>query len=164
MELNLHQKTKTALWQMVHHTRGVEVSQIADAIGDSYKTVLNYGNSNMDYFPSLKKFEAMMMFTGNVEVLRVWAHLMGHALVPVGGISEKHRELSIFEAMMRQNITNGQANAKVYEAYEDGVVTPQEYEEIHNIFNQIIDLAKAADQAALKQMKKYTANLEKEKA
>lgn len=161
MELN--KQTKTALWKMVHQSPGIDATQIGEAVGDSQKTILNYGNPNMDYFPSLKKFEAMMLFTGNVEVLRSWAHMMGHSLVPVGVDGDKHRELSIFEAMMQQNITTGQANAKVYEAYEDGVVTPQEYEEIHNIFNRIIDLAKAADQAALKQMQRYTATAEIEK-
>ncbi|MCK4082125.1 XRE family transcriptional regulator, partial [Acinetobacter radioresistens] len=69
----------------------------------------------------------------------------------------KHRELSVIEAMMQANICNGQANQKVYEAYEDGVITPAEYEEIHGIFTRIIEFAKAADQAAYKQMQKYTA-------
>ena len=52
----------------------------------------------------------------------------------------------------------------MYEAYEDGVITPAEYEEIHQITQGLIELITAVDQAALKQMQKYTANAQKEKA
>ena len=89
---------------------------------------------------------------------------LGYALVPVDCDASKHHELSIFEAMMQHNIKSGKANRVVYEAYEDGVITPAEYEEIHQITQGLIELITAVDQAALKQMQKYTANAQKEKA
>ena len=66
--------------------------------------------------------------------------------------------------MMQHNIKSGKANRVVYEAYEDGVITPAEYEEIHQITQGLIELITAVDQAALNQMNKYTANAQKEKA
>ncbi|KAK0353111.1 hypothetical protein LTR94_018050 [Friedmanniomyces endolithicus] len=65
---------------------------------------------------------------------------------------------------MQHNIKSGKANRVVYEAYEDGVITPAEYEEIHQITQGLIELITAVDQAALKQMQKYTANAQNEKA
>lgn len=64
-----------------------------------------------------------------------------------------------FLAMMQHNIKSGKANKVVYEAYEDGVVTPQEYEEIHQLTLHLIELATAVDQAALKQMKNIRQDL-----
>jgi hypothetical protein len=55
---------------------------------------------------------------------------MGYALVPVDCDQANIMSLSIFEAMMQHNIKSGKANRVVYEAYEDGVITPAEYEEI----------------------------------
>jgi hypothetical protein len=46
----------------------------------------------------------------------------------------------------------------------DRIITPAEYEEIHQITQGLIELITAVDQAALKQMQKYTANAQKEKA
>ena len=117
-----------------------------------------------NHLPSLKKLETIMMYTQNPEILKVWAHQMGYALVPVDCDASKHHELSIFEAMMQHNIKSGKANRVVYEAYEDGVITPAEYEEIHQITQGLIELITAVDQAALKQMQKYTAHAQKEKA
>ena len=108
--------------------------------------------------------QVMREDTGTPELLKVWAHELGFALVPVMCDRSKHHELSVFEAMMLHNIKSGKANKAVYDAYEDGVVTPQEYEEIHQLTMHMIELATAVDQAALKQMQKYTANAQKEKA
>ena len=66
--------------------------------------------------------------------------------------------------MMQHNIKSGKANHVVYEAYEDGVITPAEYEEIHQLTQGLTELIAAVDQAALKQMKKYTSSAETEKA
>ena len=162
--MEFSKEAQSAMYKMVHQTPGIDPKQIADVLGDSHKTVLNYANPNMDYLPSLKKFEMMLSFTGNPVVLRAWAHQLGLALIPTGCDGSKHHELSVIEAMMQGNICNGQANQKVYEAYEDGVITPQEYEEIHAIFQRIIEFATAADQAAFKQMKRYTSNAQNEKA
>lgn len=155
--MEFSKEAQAALYKMIRHTPGIDAKQIAEVLGDSHKTVLNYGNPNMDYQPSLKKFEAMLEYTKNPAVLQVWAHSLNLALIPTGCEGDKHRELSVIEAMMQANICNGQANQKVYEAYEDGVITPAEYEEIHGIFMRIVEFAKAADQAAYKQMQKYTA-------
>ncbi|MFE0412529.1 hypothetical protein ACFW0S_27875 [Citrobacter freundii] len=85
-------------------------------------------------------------------------------MVPVACGSSKLHELSFFEAMMLHNIKNGKANRVVYDAYEDGIITPLEYEEIHQLTQNLIELITAVDQAALKQMKKCTAQLGNEKA
>lgn len=89
---------------------------------------------------------------------------MGYALVPVNCDDSKHHELSIFEAMMMHNVKAGKANKVVLNAFEDGVVTAQEYEEIHQIANGLIELIKAVDNAAFKHMKKYLSAIENEKA
>lgn len=117
-----------------------------------------------NHLPSIKKLEAILYYTQNPALLKIWAHELGFALVPVTCDRSKHHELSIFEAMMQHNIKSGKTNKAVYEAYEDGVVTPQEYEEIHQLTLHLIELATAVDQAALKQMKRYTSGPEKEKA
>ncbi len=162
--MEFSKEAKAALYKMIRHTLGIDAKQIAEVLGDSHKTVLNYGNPNMDYLPSLKKFEALLDYTKNPAVLQVWAHSLNMALVPAGCDGDKHRELSIFEAMMQHNICSGQVNQKVYEAYEDGVVTPDEYQEIHEIAQRMIDFITAVDQAANKQMKKYLAAAQNEKA
>lgn len=164
-EMTLSRDAQIALWQMINKTPNCTAKEIAQAIGDSHNTVCNYGNQNMpSYLPSMKKLEAMIFFTQNPALLKVWAHELGFALVPVGCNSSKHHELSIFEAMMQHNIKNGKANRVVYDAYEDGIITPMEYEEIHQLTQNLIELITAVDQAALKQMKKCTAQLGNEKA
>lgn len=167
MEINLSREAQNAVWQMISKTPGSTPKDIAQVIGDSHNTVCNYANINMpNHLPSLKKLEAILFYTQNPALLKVWAHELGFALVPVNCDRSKHHELSVFEAMMQHNIKSGKANKAVYEAYEDGVVTPQEYEEIHQLTVHLIELASAVDRAALKQMKKYTSSLdlEKEKA
>ena len=146
-------------------TGSINHIEIAQVTGDSHNTICNYGNVGMpNHLPSLKKLETIMSYTQNPEILKVWAHQMGYALVPVNCDSSKHHELSIFEAMMQHNIKSGKANHVVYEAYEDGVITPAEYEEIHQLTQSLTELIAAVDQAALKQMKKYTSSAETEKA
>ena len=163
--MELSKEAQTAIFKMIKQTKGISPKEIAQVTGDSHNTILNYANVNMEnHIPSLKKLEAIQSFTQNPELLKVWAHELGFALVPVMCDRSKHHELSVFEAMMLHNIKSGKANKAVYDAYEDGVVTPQEYEEIHQLTMHMIELATAVDQAALKQMKKYTANLDKEKA
>lgn len=164
-EISLSREAQTAIFKMINQTKGISPKDISEVTGDSHNTICNYGNVGMpNHLPSLKKLETIMMYTQNPEILKVWAHQLGYALVPVNCDSSKHHELSIFEAMMLSNITNGKANKAVYDAYEDGVVTPAEYEEIHALTQGLTELIAAVDQAALKQMKKYTSSLEKEKA
>ena len=163
--MELSKEAQTALYTMIHQTKGISPKEIAQVTGDSHNTICNYANINMpNHLPSLKKLEAILYYTQNPALLKIWAHELGFALVPVTCDRSKHHELSIFEAMMQHNIKSGKANKVVYEAYEDGVVTPQEYEEIHQLTLHLIELATAVDQAALKQMKKYTSGSEIEKA
>lgn len=165
MEINLSREAQNAIWQMISNTPGFTPKDIAQVLGDSHNTICNYANINMpNHLPSIKKLEAILYYTQNPALLKIWAHELGFALVPVTCDRSKHHELSIFEAMMQHNIKSGKTNKAVYEAYEDGVVTPQEYEEIHQLTLHLIELATAVDQAALKQMKRYTSGPEKEKA
>lgn len=164
-ELKLSKEAQTALFQMIHNSENCGPKDIAMAIGDSHNMVCNYANQNMpNHLPNIRKLEAMMMYTRNPAILKVWAHQLGFALVPVDCDNSKHHELSIFEAMMMHNIKCGKANKVVLDAYEDGVVTAQEYEEIHQIANNLIELIKAVDSAAYKHMQKYLSALDKEKA
>lgn len=164
-EISLSREAQTAIFKMINQTKGISPKEIAQVTGDSHNTICNYGNVGMpNHLPSLKKLETIMMYTRNPEILKVWAHQLGYALVPVSCDSNKHHELSIFEAMMLSNITNGKANKAVYDAYEDGVVTLAEYEDIHQLTQHLTELIAAVDQAAFKQMKKYTSNMDKEKA
>jgi len=163
--MEICKETKTALHQMIRHTPGITAKDIADLTGDSHNTICNYANMNMpDHIPSLKKFEAILMFTQNPAVLKVWAHKLGLVMIPAGVDGEKHREMCILEAMMQTNVASGQANQKVYEVLEDNIVTPQEYEEAHVIFQRIIECATAADKALQKQAEKYISAIQKEKA
>ena len=133
-EISLSREAQTAIFKMINQTKGISPKEIAQVTGDSHNTICNYGNVGMpNHLPSLKKLETIMMYTQNPEILKVWAHQLGYALVPVSCDSSKHHELSIFEAMMQHNIKSGKANHVVYEAYEDGVITPAEYEEIHQL-------------------------------
>lgn len=163
--MDISKETKTALHKMIRLTPGITAKDISELTGDSHNTVCNYANPNMpDHLPSLKKFEAMMMFTQSPSVLKVWAHKLGFVLVPVNIDGERHHEMNILEAMMQTNVASGQANQKVYEVLEDNIVTPQEYEEAHIIFQRIIECATAADKALRKQAEKYLSPAQKEKA
>jgi hypothetical protein len=163
--MQISKETKTALHKMIRLTFGVTPKDISELTGDSHNTICNYANPNMpDHLPSLKKFEAMMMYTQNPAVLKVWAHKLGFVLVPVDVGADRHHEMNLLEAMMQTNVASGQANQKVYEVLEDNSVTPQEYEEAHIIFQRIIECATAADKALSKQAEKYISSIRKEKA
>ena len=47
-ELTLSREAKNALHTMIHNTAGIEPKDIAQVLGVSHKTVLNYANTNMD--------------------------------------------------------------------------------------------------------------------
>lgn len=163
--MEISKETKTALHKMIRLTPGVTPKDISELTGDSHNTICNYANPNMpDHLPSLKKFEAMVMYTQNPAVLKVWAHKLGFVLVPVDVDPDCHHEMNIIEAMMQTNVASGQANQKVYDVLEDNIVTPQEYEEAHIIFQRIIECATAADKALSKQAERYISSMPKEKA
>lgn len=163
--MEISKETKTALHKMIRLTPGVTPKDISELTGDSHNTICNYANPNMpDHLPSLKKFEAMMMYTQNPAVLKVWAHKLGFVLVPVDVDPDCHHEMNIIEAMLQTNVASGQANQKVHDVLEDNIVTPQEYEEAHIIFQRIIECATAADAALSKQAERYISSKQKEKA
>lgn len=163
--MEISKETKTALHKMIRLTPGVTPKDISELTGDSHNTICNYANPNMpDHLPSLKKFEAMMMYTQNPAVLKVWAHKLGFVLVPVDVDPDCHHEMNIIEAMLQTNVASGQANQKVHDVLEDNIVTPQEYEEAHIIFQRIIECATAADKALRKQAEKYLSPIQIEKA
>lgn len=165
-EINLSREAQAALYKTVHQSPGITPTEIASMLGDSHKTILNYANPNMEnHVPSLKKVEAMINYTQNPELIKVWAHQLGYVLVPVGCDGEKHHEMSILEALLKNNIANGLANQKVAEVLEDNIVTVQEYEEAHSIFQKIIESVTAADKALQKMAQsRIPLDLEKQKA
>lgn len=163
--MELSKKAQTALYKIIHQSKGISPKEIAQLTGDSHNTILNYANPNMEgHLPSLKKFEAIQSFTRNPELLRVWAHELGFVLVPVGSMGDNHRELSIIEAMLQTTIAAGQATKTVYDVLEDNVVTPQEYDEAHAFLKQIQEFAAATDEALKKASGKYLSKVQMEKA
>ena len=165
-EINLSREAQAALYKTVHQSPGITPTEIADMLGDSHKSVLNYANPNMEnHLPSLKKVEAMINYTQNPALIKVWAHQLGFVLVPVGCDGAKHNEMSILEALLQNNVANGLANQKIAEVLEDNIVTPQEYEEAHSIFQKIIECVTAADKGLQKLAKsRIPVDLEKQKA
>ena len=57
-EINLSPEAKTAIYKIIHQSQGISPQEIADVLGDSYKSVLNYANPNMEtHFPSIKNLK-----------------------------------------------------------------------------------------------------------
>ncbi len=163
--MELSKEAQTAIFKMIHQTKGISPKQIAEVTGDSHNMILNYANPNMEnHVPSLKKFEAIQSFTRNPELIKVWAHELGFVLVPVNSSGDSHRELSIVENLLQTNIATGQATKTVYDVLEDSVVTPQEYEEAHEFLKKIQEYAAATDEALKKAAGRYINPNHKEKA
>ncbi|WP_425283479.1 phage regulatory CII family protein, partial [Acinetobacter boissieri] len=105
-DIDLSREAKTALYKMVHQTPGIDPKDIAMVTNDSHKTILNYANPNMEsHLPSLKKFEAIQMFTQNPAMLKAWAHKLGFMLVPVPNIDtqlseKKSHQVSVVEQLL----------------------------------------------------------------
>lgn len=162
-EITLSREAKTAIHKIINQTPGIEPKDIAQALGNSHKTVCNYANVNMhQHVPSLQKVEAMMMYTQNPALLKVWAHKLGFMLVPVGQTDKDH-ELSLLESLLALNIGNGQMNQHVHNILADGVVTPSEFDEtlplVEALRNGLTAFLSAAEQEcqnnlANRQMKK----------
>ena len=94
--MDISKETKTALHKMIHHSTGISPKDVADVLGVSHKTVLNYANPNMDmHLPSLKAFESALVYTQNPANLKVWAHMLGFMLVPVNNADGKEHHLSV---------------------------------------------------------------------
>lgn len=163
--MDISKDTKNALHKMIHHSDGITPKDVADVLGVSHKTVLNYANPNMDqHLPSLKAFEASLIYTQNPAVLKVWAHKVGLMLVPVNNADEKGHQLSVLESLLGINVGSGAASKQVLIALEDGVVTPSELEETDQILEEL-ELNVRALRAAMKtECFKYLSALQTEKA
>ncbi|MDV2440719.1 XRE family transcriptional regulator [Acinetobacter gerneri] len=163
--MEICKETKTALHKMIHHSSGVTPKDIADVLGVSHKTVLNYANPNMDmHFPSLKALEATLIYTQNPAVLKAWAHMLGFMLMPVNNTDGKEHHLSVLESLLGANINVGQVNQQVHDVMSDGVVTPSEMEETDQILEQLELNIRALRQAMKTECAKYLSALQIEKA
>ncbi|MGR2671884.1 phage regulatory CII family protein [Acinetobacter soli] len=163
--MEISKETKNALHKMIHHSEGVTPKDVADVLGVSHKTVLNYANPNMDqHLPSLKAFEASLIYTQNPAVLKVWAHKVGLMLVPVNNADEKGHQLSVLESLLGINVNGGAVNKQVLTALEDGVVTPAEMEETDLILEEMEHKIQCLRKAMKGECAKYLSALQTEKA
>ena len=163
--MEISKETKTALHKLIHHSSGVTPKDIADVLGVSHKTVLNYANPNMDmHLPSLKALEATLIYTQNPAVLKAWAHMLGFMLMPVNNTDGKEHHLSVLESLLGANINVGQVNQQVHDVMSDGVVTPSEMEETDQILEQLELNIRALRQAMKSECAKYLSALQIEKA
>lgn len=164
-EIHLSPEAKTAIYKIVHQSQGISPQEIADVLGDSYKSVLNYANPNMEtHFPSIKKLEAMIQFTRNPALVKAWAHMLGFVLVPASQADEKAHEVSIVETLLHININNGQANQQVHKVLEDGVVTPAELADTEEILEQMENHIHQLREVLKSEAAIYISKTQKEKA
>lgn len=163
--MDISKETKAALFQMVHKSNGTTPKEIADAVGVSHNTILNYANPNMDqHLPSLKAFELMLTYTQNPSVLKTWAHKLGMVLMPMEDAEGKGHQLSVLESLLGMNITNGEANKLVLNALEDGVVTPSEMDDIDHTLEEMELKIQSLRKAMKGECSKYLSALQREKA
>ena len=163
--MDISKETKTALHKMVHQSDGITPKEIADVLGVSHKTALNYANPNMEqHLPSLKAFEAILTYTQNPAVLKAWAHKLNYVLVSVSDTEGKEYQLSVLESLLGMNVGAGQANKQVLCALEDGVVTPSEMEETDRILEEIEHKIQSLRKAMKGECAKYLSALQREKA
>lgn len=163
--MEISKETKTALHKMIHHSEGVTPKDIADVLGVSHKTALNYANPNMDqHLPSLKAFEAILTYTQNPVVLKSWAHKIGLMLMPFGDVDGREHQLSVLESLLGMNVGAGQANKQVLSALEDGVVTPAEMDETDRILEEMEHKIQSLRKAMKGECAKYLSALQIEKA
>lgn len=163
--MDISKETKNALHKMIHQSAGVSPKDVADVLGVSHKTVLNYANPNMDmHLPSLKAFEAALIYTQNPANLKVWAHKLGYMLVPVQQADEKDHQVSVLESLLQVNIQSGQINQHAYNILEDGVITPSELSDTLQIVDAIQSALTIFKQAVEKEAAVYLSSLQTEKA
>ena len=163
--MDISKETKTALHKMVHQSDGITPKEIADVLGVSHKTALNYANPNMEqHLPSLKAFEAILTYTQNPAVLKAWAHKLNYVLVSVSDTEGKEHQLSVLESLLGMNVGAGQANKQVLSALEDGVVTPSEMDETDRILEEIEHKIQSLRKAMKGECAKYLSALQREKA
>jgi len=163
--MDISKETKTALHKMVHQSNGITPKELADLVGVSHNTILNYANPNMEnHLPSLKAFEAMLTYTQNPASLKVWAHKLGLVLMPAGDADGKDHQLSVLESLLGMNVSNGEANKLVLNALEDGVVTPAEMDDIDQTLEKMEQKIQSLRKAMKGECAKYLSALQREKA
>lgn len=163
--MDISKESKAALYKMIRQSPGITPQELADVVGVSHNTILNYANPNMEnHLPSLKAFEAMLTYTQNPAALKVWAHKLGFALMPVDQAENKDHELGVLESLLGMNVGNGAANKQVLSALEDGVVTPAEMDETDRILEEIEQKIQSLRKAMKGECAKYLSALQIEKA
>lgn len=163
--MDISKETKAALHKMIRQSSGITPQELADVVGVSHNTILNYANPNMEnHLPSLKAFEAMLMYTHNPAPVKAWAHKLGFALVLIDRASDNERQLGVLESLLGMNVGNGAANKQVLSALEDGVVTPAEMDETDHILEEIEQKIQSLRKAMKGECAKYLSALQIEKA
>lgn len=136
-ELTLSSEAKIALNAMINQSGDIEPKEIAQVLGVSHKTVLNYANPKMDlHQPSLKSVEAIMAYTGNTALIKAWAHKFGLICIP-STTDENVHQMTVLECLLGMNISNGQMNQSIQNIMADGVVTTDELGEADLILEEL---------------------------
>ena len=163
--MEFSKEAQSAMYKMVHQTPGIDPKQIADVLGDSHKTVLNYANPNMDqHLPTVKAIESMMTFTRNPALVKAWAHKLGLMCVPANQAEEKEHQVSVLERLLQININNGHVNQHIADVMADGVVTPSELADTVQILEEMEANLRGLRVALEKEAGKYLSALKREKA
>ena len=163
--MEFSKEAQSAMYKMVHQTPGIDPKQIADVLGDSHKTVLNYANPNMDqHLPTVKAIESMMTFTRNPALVKAWAHKLGLMCVPANQAEEKEHQVSVLERLLQININNGHVNQHIADVMADGVVTPSELADTVQILEEMEANLRGLRVALEKDAGKYLSALKREKA
>lgn len=164
-EITLSREAKNAIHAIIHNTKGIEPKDIAQVLGVSHKTVLNYANTNMDqHLPTVKAIESMMTFTQNPALVKVWAHKLGFMCVPANQAEDKEHQVSVLERLLQINVNNGHVNQHIADVMADGVVTPSELADTILIIEEMERNLKGLRIALEKEAKKYLSSLQTEKA
>ncbi|MCH4245964.1 phage regulatory CII family protein [Acinetobacter gerneri] len=164
-EKTLSKEAQNALWQMIRKTEGVTTADIAQVLGDVPNTISNYANINMpNHLPSLKKLEALLYYTRNPALLKVWANEIGYICIPADPKEATPRQIGVIESLLNVNIGSGLVNQHVLDAWEDGVITPAELADTANTLEKLEEHLRGLRTALESQSAKYLAGLEKEKA
>ena len=163
--MEFSKEAQSAMYKMIHQTPGIDPKQIADVLGDSHKTVLNYANPNMDqHLPTVKAIESMMTFTRNPALVKAWAHKLGLMCVPANQAEEKEHQVSVLERLLQININNGHVNQHIADVMADGVVTPSELADTVQILEEMEANLRGLRVALEKEAGKYLSALKREKA
>ncbi|WP_336916543.1 phage regulatory CII family protein [Acinetobacter modestus] len=163
-EITLSKEAKIALNAMINQSGDIEPKEIAQVLGVSHKTVLNYANPNMDqHLPSLKAVEAIMTYTGNTALIKAWAHKFGFICIPAKQNDNEH-QMSVLECLLGMNISNGQMNQSIHNIMSDGIVTPEELNDADLILEELESKIKSIRAALNKECSKYLSALQTKKA